>query len=168
MWAGWGLGRWRKGWLCIDDSSIHMSTPLERNNYYHFKRTMMTTHPGLLSVSILTPRWQELWWGPLSILGTYQRTCSPCGPKIKKLKQAGGRVSSKSVLAPNHMLLPWSALSEPTQMTMNTIGCSSLRLLLNSLSFAFSSLFLTFGVQPFTYTKINHFIGHETSPVRWD
>lgn len=99
-----GSGWESKELLCIDSSSIHTPTSLKRNNYYHFEKTP-TCHPGLLSVSILTPRWQKLWCDQLGILCIYQKTCHPYGPKVNKFEQTGDR----SVLAPNYMLLPWTA-----------------------------------------------------------
>lgn len=55
-WKGvWSRSGWEsKELLCLDSSSIHTPASLKRNNYYHLEKTP-TCHPGLLSVSILTP-----------------------------------------------------------------------------------------------------------------
>lgn len=105
-WKGvWSRSGWEsKEFLGVDSSSIHTPASLKINNYSHFEKTL-TCHPGLLPVSILTPRWQELWYDQLGILCTYQKACHPYGSKVKKLEQTGDR----SVLAPNYMLLPWTA-----------------------------------------------------------
>lgn len=162
IWGRGGPGKWSKGWLCLDESSISMSTTLERNNYCHFNRiwwlpiqdssskypytqaaramVRSTLHPVHLS-EYMQPMWSKNW-------------------HLNKLvAQSATGLFQLPIMCYFHGLNQFRWLW--TRWVALPFGY-----LLNSLSFAF--LFLTSGVQLFMYTKINHLIGHETNPVRWD